>query len=273
MNRRDFITSIGVCVATSRFASAADATRLTTFLDGRRASRDERARALQSLAARIRELDGPIHAWVQIAPEKATASGALDSIPFGVKDIIETKGLATEYGSPIYKGRVGTDDAAIVRDLRRRGGVVMGKTHTTSFAFRTPAPTRNPCDLAHTPGGSSSGSAAAVAAGMIPFALGTQTGGSMLRPASFCGVAAIKPSFGLLPMVGVKCYSWTLDTLGLFAAGVRDLAHGLSAITGRAELSSGNAAAAPRIGMVTQDFAGVPEGAGVAALWTARAAA
>src|SRR3954452_7019149 len=110
MNRRDFITSIGVCVATSRFASAPDAPRLTTFLDCQRTSRDERARALQPLAARIRELDRSIHAWVQVAPETPTGSGALDSIPFGVKDIIETKGLATEYGSPIYKGRIGTDD-------------------------------------------------------------------------------------------------------------------------------------------------------------------
>src|SRR5947209_11222876 len=157
--------------------------------------------------------------------------------------------------------------------LKGAGATIIGKTTTTGFASMDPTATRNPRNLDHTPGGSSSGSAAAVAAGMIPLALGTQTGGSVIRPASFCGVAAIKPSFGLLPIVGVKCYSWTLDTLGLFAAGVRDLAHGLSAITGRAELSSGNAAAAPRIGMVTQDFAGVPEGAGVAALWTARAAA
>jgi Asp-tRNA(Asn)/Glu-tRNA(Gln) amidotransferase A subunit family amidase len=108
---------------------------------------------------------------------------------------------------------------------------------------------------------------------MIPLALGTQTGGSVIRPASFCGVAAIKPSFGLLPMVGVKCYSWTLDTLGLFAAGVQDLAHGLAAITGRAELHSGDATRAPRIGVVTQDFAGAPETAGDEALRTAVAAA
>src|SRR5262249_41753718 len=151
---------------------------------------------------RIRALDEKIHAWVQVAPEKATGSGTLSSIPFGVKDIIETKGLSTEYGSPIYKGRIGTADAAIVRDLRGRGGVMMGKTHTTSFAYRTPAPTRNPRDLAHTPGGSSSGSAAAIAAGMIPVALGTQTGGSVLRPASFCGITGFKPTYGLLPMDG-----------------------------------------------------------------------
>ena len=218
MDRRTFLTTVAACVAASKVAAgtAAEPARLLTFRDWQRASRDERERALQPLAARIRELDAPIHAWVQIAPEKATGSGALDSIPFGVKDIIETKGLATEYGSPIYKGRIGTEDAAIVRDLRGRGGVVMGKTHTTSFAFRTPAPTRNPRDLAHTPGGSSSGSAAAVAAGMIPFALGTQTGGSMLRPASYCGVTGFKPTYGLVPLDGVLPFAKSLDTLGFF---------------------------------------------------------
>jgi amidase len=223
MNRRIFLAAVAACLARPRFAAAADLPRLRTFLDWQRASRDERERALEPLAARIRELDAPIHAWVQVAPEKKIGSGALDSIPFGVKDIIETKGLATEYGSPIYKGRIGTDDAAIVRDLRGRGGVVMGKTHTTSFAFRTPAPTRNPRDLAHTPGGSSSGSAAAVAAGMIPFALGTQTGGSMLRPASYCGVTGFKPTYGLLPLDGVLPFAKSLDTLGFFTHTAADM--------------------------------------------------
>src|SRR5262249_58630390 len=108
---------------------------------------------------RSRRIDDDIHAWVQVAPQPPTGSGPLSGIPFGMKDIVETKGLATEYGSPIYKGRVGTEDAAIVRELRQRGGLLLGKTHTTAFAYRTPAPTRNPRNLAHTPGGSSSGSA------------------------------------------------------------------------------------------------------------------
>src|SRR5206468_1850874 len=133
---------------------------------------------------------------------------------------------------------------------------------STAFASRDPTATLNPRNPAHTPGGSSSGSAAAVAAGMIPLALGTQTGGSVIRPASYCGVAAIKPSFRLLPTIGVKCYSWTLDTVGLFAAGVKDLAHGLSAMTNRPELLLPRAAMpTPRIGVVTQDFAGAPESA------------
>ncbi len=119
-------------------------------------------------------------------------------------------------GSPIYKGRIGTEDAAIVRALRELGAILLGKTETTAFAYRTPAPTRNPRDLAHTPGGSSSGSAAAVAAGMVPVALGTQTRGSVLRPASYCGVTGFKASFGTLPMEGVLPFAKSLDTLGFF---------------------------------------------------------
>ena len=222
ITRRSFLS--GAAAAIASYASPrGDTRRLETFTDWVRAPRTERERALETLAARIRELDAPVHAWVQIAPEKATGRGALDSIPFGVKDIIETKGLATEYGSPIYKGRIGAEDAAIVRDLRGRGGVVMGKTHTAAFAYRTPAPTRNPRDLAHTPGGSSSGSAAAVAAGMIPFALGTQTGGSVLRPASYCGVTGLKPTYGLVPLDGVLPFAKSLDTLGFFTHTAADM--------------------------------------------------
>src|ERR1043166_8775445 len=204
---------------------------------------------------------------------RAQTAGTLRGIAVGVKDIIDTADMPTEMGSVIYQGWQPRADAAVVTALKAAGATIAGKTTTTGFASMDPTATRNPRNPGHTPGGSSSGSAAAVAAGMIPLALGTQTGGSVIRPASFCGVAAIKPSFGLLPMVGIKCYSWTLDTLGLFAAGVNDLAHGLSAVTGRAELLSGNAAAAPRIGIVTQDFAGAPDSAGEAALRTASRAA
>jgi len=144
------------------------------------------------------------------------ADGPLSGIPFGVKDIIETRNLVTEYGSPIYKGRHGDADAAIVRLIQGAGGVMVGKTQAAAFAYRTPPPTRNPRDLSHTPGGSSSGSAAAVAAGMAPVTIGTQTRGSVLRPASYCGVTGFKPSFGLLPMEGVLPLAHSLDTLGLF---------------------------------------------------------
>jgi Asp-tRNA(Asn)/Glu-tRNA(Gln) amidotransferase A subunit family amidase len=211
--RRTFL--LGAVAAATSGAVKSDA-RLETLSEWLAATPKAREQALHSCADRIRTLDRNIHAWVQVSPEPAIGSGKLSGIPFGAKDIIETKGLATEYGSPIYKGRIGTEDAAIVRELRRRGAVLMGKTQTTAFAYRTPAPTRNPRNLEHTPGGSSSGSAAAVAARMIPIALGTQTGGSVLRPASFCGVVGFKPTYGLLPMDGVLPFAKSLDTLGLF---------------------------------------------------------
>ena len=186
-------------------------------------SRDERDRAVLSCLERIRALDPSIHAWVQVAPQDPAGDGPLAGIPFGAKDIIETRGLATQYGSPIYEGRIGVSDAAIIGELRTRGAILMGKTHTTAFAYRTPAPTRNPHNLQHTPGGSSSGSAAAVAAGMVPLALGTQTQGSVLRPASFCGIAGFKPTYGLVSMDGVLPFATSLDTLGFFTATAADM--------------------------------------------------
>src|SRR6202165_2549844 len=185
---------------------------------------------------------------------RAASEGPLRGIAVGIKDIIDTSDMPTEMGSAIYRGWRPRADASVVMLLKQAGATIVGKTTTTAFAANDPTATLNPHNPAHTPGGSSSGSAAAVAAGMIPLALGTQTGGSVIRPASFCGVAAIKPTYRLLPTVGVKCFSWTLDTVGLFAAGVGDLARGLSALTGRPELLPGGAMPAPRIGVVVQDF-------------------
>jgi Asp-tRNA(Asn)/Glu-tRNA(Gln) amidotransferase A subunit family amidase len=204
---------------------------------------------------------------------RAANAGPLRGIAVGIKDIMDTADFPTEMGSVIYKGWQPHADASVVMMLKQAGATIIGKTTTTAFASSDPTATLNPRNHGHTPGGSSSGSAAAVAAGMIPLALGTQTGGSVIRPASFCGVAAIKPSFRLLPTVGVKCYAWTLDTVGLFAAGVEDVARGLSAMTGRPELLPGAAMQAPRIGIVTQDFAGAPEAEGGEALRVATAAA
>ncbi|SHH45035.1 amidase [Bradyrhizobium erythrophlei] len=197
---------------------------------------------------------------------RAADAGPLRGIAVGIKDIIDTADFPTEMGSKIYRGWRPRADAPVVMMLKQAGASIAGKTTTTGFASRDPTATLNPRNHAHTPGGSSSGSAAAVAAGMIPLALGTQTGGSVIRPASYCGVAAIKPSFRVLPTVGVKCFSWTLDTVGLFAAGVEDLALGLSAMTGRPELLLGAAIERPRIAVVTQDFAGKPEAASAEAL-------
>ena len=150
--------------------------------------------------------------------------GPLHGIPVALKDIIDTKAIPTENGTQIDSGRVPTKDAVIVDRLRSAGAIIFGKTRTTELAFMEPCETINPINSDRTPGGSSSGSAAAVAAGMVPIAIGTQTGGSVIRPASFCGVHAVKPSFGLIPRTGVLLQSPTLDTLGVFAGSVGDLA-------------------------------------------------
>lgn len=190
---------------------------------------------------------------------RAQASGPLRGIAVGIKDIIDTANMPTEMGSEIYRGWQPRSDAPVVMMLKRAGATIIGKTTTTAFASRDPTATLNPHNPGHTPGGSSSGSAAAVGAGMIPLALGTQTGGSVIRPAAYCGTAAIKPSFRMLPTVGVKCYSWALDTVGLFGSRAEDLARGLLAMTGRSEFSGIAPAKAPRIAVVRQEFAGAVE--------------
>ena len=178
---------------------------------------------LERCLRRIAETDPGIQAWVQVAPRASSGSGPLRGVPYGAKDIIETRGMATEYGSPLLAGRQGTHDAAVIAELEALGAVLLGKTHTTAFASFDPAPTSNPWMPGHTPGGSSSGSAAAVAAGMAPFALGTQTLGSVLRPASYCGVCGFKPTFGRLAMEGVLPFAPSLDTLGLFTRTAEDM--------------------------------------------------
>jgi Asp-tRNA(Asn)/Glu-tRNA(Gln) amidotransferase A subunit family amidase len=172
-----------------------------------------------------------LRAWAALDEDKARAeghrapAGVLSGLTLGVKDIFDTADLPTEYGSPIYAGFQPRSDAAAVALLRAAGAMLIGKTVTTEFAWSTPAETTNPHRSAHTPGGSSSGSAAAVAAGMVDLAIGTQTAGSVIRPASFCGVFALKPTFGLIPTAGMKPAAPSLDTVGVFAAdlGVLDV--------------------------------------------------
>ena len=238
-----------------------------------RASRQDREQALQPILDHIQEIDTSIHAWVQVCPQQPTGEGMLSKIPFAAKDIIETRGLSTEYGSPIYAGRIGTSDAAVVGNLRQRGAILLGKTQTTAFAYRTPAPTRNPRNLAHTPGGSSSGSAAAVAAGMVPLALGTQTLGSVLRPASYCGVTGFKPSHGLIPMEGVLPFARSLDTLGFFTHTPADtlllweaLSYSVDAIEEGSEIGASEPTpdVEPAMAAAFQHALGVLRGAGVA---------
>jgi len=177
-------------------------------------------------------------------------SSRLRGLPVAFKDIFATADLPTQYGSPIYAGYRPPADAAAVALTRRAGGVVIGKTVTTEMASMVPAGTRNPHNLAHTPGGSSSGSAAAVAAAMVPLAFGTQTAGSVIRPAAFCGVAGFKPSYRLIPLVGVKDVAWHLDTAGLFGAGVADVAFAAAEILQRDLRVDRAAPSAPRIALV-----------------------
>ncbi|WP_132256166.1 amidase [Methylobacterium segetis] len=202
------------------------------------------------------------------------ARGPLAGIAVGIKDIIDTAHLPTQMGSPLYAGWRPKADAAIVSRLKSLGAVPLVKTTTSPFASLDPTATLNPSAPGRSPGGSSAGSAASVAAGMLPLALGTQTGGSVIRPAAFCGVAAIKPSFRLLPTVGVKTFSWALDTLGLFGAGIRDVAHALALIAERPAIDlPATEPGAPRIGLVRLDFAGAADPEAEAALGRAVRAA
>lgn len=195
--------------------------------------------------ARIDAREGQVQAWSHVAREAAlTRARALDQgahqglihgLPIGVKDLIATADMPTTYGSPIYAGHQPAHDASCVALARAAGAVILGKTVTTEFATFEPNQTRNPHHSAHTPGGSSSGSAAAVADGMVPLALGTQTAGSLTRPAAYCGVVAFKPSFGGINRAGVKPLSDSLDTVGTLARSVPDAALFAAALSGRAE--------------------------------------
>ena len=160
------------------------------------------------------------------------AVGPLHGIPIGIKDIIETQGIPTSMGSPIFDGYVPASSATLVRRVEAAGALVMGKTVTTEFAYFTPGKTRNPWNPAHTPGGSSSGSAAAVAMGFLPGAVGTQTNGSMIRPAAFCGVVGYKPTAGLISLTGVHPFSPSLDQPGVFTRSVPDAALLAAALVG-----------------------------------------
>lgn len=180
--------------------------------------------------AALRGADAELRAFASLLDDAAAAAqatrleGPLAGQWVAVKDIFDTAQLPTGYGSPIYAGHQPASDAAIVGIIRRAGGLVIGKSETTEFAFLQPAPTLNPAAPGCTPGGSSAGSAAAVAAGMVPLAVGSQTGGSTIRPASYCGIVGFKPTFALLPTAGMKCFSWSLDTVGLFARTVGEVA-------------------------------------------------
>ena len=220
-----------------------DASRLNwlSAMDAARAIREgsiDAEQLTESCLARVREVDEAVQAWAFLDPEHALVQarardadrregryiGPLHGIPVGIKDIFDTGDMPTEDGSPLHAGRTPAHDATTVAMLRAAGAVIMGKTVTTEFASYAPGKTRNPHNPAHTPGGSSSGSAAAVAAGMVPLALGSQTNGSVIRPAAYCGVYGFKPTHGLIPRGGVLKLSRTLDQIGVFARTIEDIA-------------------------------------------------
>ena len=207
---------------------------------------------------RIAAREAAVQAFAHIDPEQALATaraldrsgarGPLAGVPFGVKDIIDTSDLPTEWGTPIHRGRRPERDAACVALTRRAGGILVGKTVTTEFANLHPGKTRNPHDVTRTPGGSSSGSAAAVADLMVPIALGTQTTGSTIRPASFCGVFGYRPTYGEHRLHGVMEASGSLDTLGILARSIEDIALYRDVLLGVAPEPIADAARPPRIG-------------------------
>ena len=208
----------------------------TEIVEGVRNGSVTARRVVEDCLARI-EADAGLHAWAHLDAEAALAQadecdrlrqhgkplGRLHGVPVGLKDIIDSAGLLCECGAAAMTGRMPERDSWIVAALRAEGAIIMGKTVTTELAFMQPAATRNPVNPAHTPGGSSSGSAAAVAAGHVPLAVGSQTNGSVNRPASFCGTFAIKPTAGIIPRTGVLATSGTLDQMGVFGRSLEDI--------------------------------------------------
>ena len=237
---------------------------------------------MENLLSRSRELDPKLRVWetldedtaldaarsAQAEMESDGPRGLLHGIPIGIKDIFNTAGVRTASGSPIYDDYVPDFDSTAVARLRDAGAVITGKAVTTEFASFDPSPTRNPWNAEHTPGGSSSGSAAGVAARLFPAALGSQTSGSVLRPASYNGVVGLKPTFGRISRYGVTPVAWSLDTVGYFTRTVHDAAIMLDALAGRDDLDPSssaepvsryaeavaNASSAPRIGVVRSFF-------------------
>jgi Asp-tRNA(Asn)/Glu-tRNA(Gln) amidotransferase A subunit family amidase len=198
---------------------------------------------VEACLARIAAREPEVRAFAWLDPalvrreatalDKGGPAAPLKGIPFGVKDVLDTADMPSQYGSPIYAGHRPRSDSAAVAMARAAGALIIGKTITTEFATRHPGATTNPANKHHTPGGSSSGSAAGVAAGFFPLSFGTQTGGSIIRPAAFCGIVGFKPSFGAIHRGGMKVMSESHDTIGVMARSVADCALSMGAMTGR----------------------------------------
>jgi Asp-tRNA(Asn)/Glu-tRNA(Gln) amidotransferase A subunit family amidase len=246
--------------------------------DGKLSSQDLVMACLERIAAR----EAAVGAWAFLDPDQALAEarardqakpmGPLHGVPIGVKDVMDTAEMPTSYGSRAYRGHQPRADAACVALARAAGAVILGKTVTTEFAAMSPGKTRNPLNAAHTPGGSSSGSAAAVADRMVVLAFGTQTAGSIIRPAAFCGVVGYKPSFGTVAIAGTKIFAPSLDTIGGFARDVSDIAWFIAALTDRPNLMPREPASRPRIGLYRTESWRDAAPATVAALEAAAAA-
>ena len=221
-----------------------------------RAGRLDAVSLMEACLERIAARNPTIQAFAAFDPDQARRAarharpGPLHGLPVGVKDVLDTADFPSQYGSPIWRGHRPRADAAAVAWTRAAGGVVIGKTVTTEFATRKPGPTANPANPAHTPGGSSSGSAAGVGAGLFPLAFGTQTAGSIIRPAAFCGAVGYKPSYGMIPRLGMKLMSHTLDTIGTMGRSVADCAL-LAGVAGGRNLGDPDRRpdGAPRVGM------------------------
>jgi Asp-tRNA(Asn)/Glu-tRNA(Gln) amidotransferase A subunit family amidase len=221
-----------------------------------RAGRLHGTELMQACLARIAEREPTVRAFAwfdadtALTAAQAPLPGPLHGLPIGVKDVLDTADMASEYGSPIWSGWRPRADAACVAWARAAGAVVVGKTVTTEFATRKPGPTTNPAHPGHTPGGSSSGSAAGVAAGFFPLAYGTQTAGSVIRPAAYCGVVGYKPTYGTISRIGMKIMSDSLDTVGVIARSVADCALFAGAVSGR-DLGDPDMrpSGAPRVGL------------------------
>ena len=232
------------------------ATDLVRLIEGRELTAEA---VVASCLERIAEREPVVRAWSHLAGEAALAQARerdkagqktlLNGVPFGLKDIFDTADMPTTYGSPIYVGWRPASDASAASLPRAAGGILLGKTVTTEFANAHPGPTTNPHDPGFSPGGSSSGSAAAVADFMIPLAIGTQTGGSVIRPAAYCGVVGFKPSFGLFPPAGMRINTEALDTVGIMARSVGDIALFRAAMMAIPYVPPAMPETAPRLGL------------------------
>ena len=263
MDRRTFLASSGLALGATAFSRLSRGEGVLPDLTAAEIARQVRAGTLspvevvEACLKRIDGLDSSVLAWVHVdragafetarkleaEARASTFRGPLHGVPVGIKDIIAVAGMVTTNGSGEFAHERPEADATCVAKLRAAGAVILGKTATTQFASGDPAPTRNPWNLEHTPGGSSSGSAAGVASGMMPLALGTQTGGSVLRPAAYCGIVGLKPTHGRISAARVTPLAWSLDHVGVFARTVADAALALGVLAGHdtADLLSADA--------------------------------